>query len=76
MDSVLVPRQLFRDVLLALNDIPNQSFGDAPDKDTYQLAAELSRILRLVERDSSQRTVGVTPPPRQTPETDPPATDA
>lgn len=76
MDSVRVPRQLLRDVILALNDIPNQAFGDSRERNTYLLAAELSRVLRLVEPDRTHDVNGITPPPPQTPETDPPARDA
>lgn len=46
MEETKVSRALLQEVLVALNDIPNQVYGGLRWQTTYQLAAELSRVLK------------------------------
>lgn len=46
MEETTVHRVLLQEVLVALNDIPNQVYGGLRWQTTYQLAAELSRVLK------------------------------
>ena len=46
MEETTVPRVLLQEILVALNDIPNQVYGGVRWQTTYQLAAELSRVLK------------------------------
>lgn len=46
MEETKVSRALLQEVLVALNDIPNQVYGGVRWQTTYQLAAELSRVLQ------------------------------
>lgn len=46
MEETQVSRTLLQEILVALNDIPNQVYGGRRWQTTYQLAAELSRVLK------------------------------
>lgn len=54
MENNRVSKELLDEILIALNSIPNQATGGERWRTTYQLAAALSRALRV--RDSTGRT--------------------
>ena len=47
MEQLAIPRALVEEILVALNEVRNTSFGGTRYKTTYELAAELSRTMKV-----------------------------
>jgi len=57
MSMISIPFSLLGEILTALNQVPNQPYPGVEFRTTYDLAAELSRLMR--------GNVSRTPDPRQ-----------
>lgn len=46
MERIAVSRELMEEVLMLLNDVENRSYGGRRWRTSYELAAEVTKVLR------------------------------
>lgn len=50
METIPVSRALIEEVLMLLNDVENRSYGGRRWRTSYELAAEVTRVLRSTSK--------------------------